>query len=187
MNDVAVIMPSIDQEESTKTMNQLIKTAGMDADFMVLVDKQRTGFIKTVNNFVEKTDYKYYVYTAQDSFGGRNWLKIAYDAMQESNKSLFAFNDGKWAGRMAGFGMVRRSWKSPFFNSDYNANYADVELTLQALTDDELVVDLSSLLVEVDPIKHTRSVQLEDKALFAERKKTNFDGTVSDKYIDRWF
>lgn len=167
MQDVAVMMPSIDQEESTKSMKQLIKTAGMNADFMVLVDKQRTGFIKTVNNFVEKTDYKYYVYLAQDAYGGRNWLKIAYDTLERTKKGLFAFHDNKWSGKLAAFGMVRASWKSPFFYEGYNANYADVELTDQAKKDNQLITDLRSLLIEVDYRKH--EVNLDDKKLFLER------------------
>ncbi|MCH9739507.1 MAG: hypothetical protein K0U38_01510 [Epsilonproteobacteria bacterium] len=187
MNDVVVIMPSIDVKESTKTMNQLIRTAGMEADFFVLEDKKRTGFIKTVNEFVKQTNYKYYVYTAQDSFGGRNWLKLAWEALEKSQKGLFAFNDGKWAGKMAGFGMVRRSWKAPFFEESYKANYADVELTMIAIEEDELVTDLRSLLVEVDFDKHLRSVQMDDKKLFAERKKNGFDGQVKNKEILKLF
>ncbi|MEA2037298.1 MAG: hypothetical protein U9O94_07330 [Nanoarchaeota archaeon] len=181
--NVAVIMPSIDEKASKISMQDLIKKAGMKADFMVLVDKQRTGFIKTVNNFVKKTYYKYYVYLAQDAYGGKDWLKIAYNTLENTKKSLFAFHDGKWFGEMAAFGMVRRSWKAPFFNEDYKANYADVELTMLAMNDKELVTDLKSILVEVDYNKH--GVNLEDKKLFAERKKGGFDNQISNKSILR--
>lgn len=183
--DVCVIMPSIDKEASVKSMTDLQKKAGMEADFMVVVDEKRHGFIRTVNDFVKSHDYKYYVYLAQDAFGGKNWLKIAYDTLERESKSLFAFHDGKWFGKMAAFGMVRSSWKAPFFNECYKSHFCDVELTLQALSDNQLTTNLESLLVEVDYNKH--GVNIDDRKMYASRKRTNFDGTVKDEYLNLWF
>jgi len=177
--EIAVLMPSIWKEEGRGEVvcQQLMKRAGINADYFVLYgekDKDDPGFIKKVNDFVNNTDYKYYVYTAYDAFAGRNWLKIAYNALEESGKGLFAFNDGKWYGRMAAFGMVRKEWASKLYGSGiffdgYHSHYADVEISGIARKTDQLAIDLRSLLVEVDPDKDTKGTNLEDKKLFAER------------------
>lgn len=181
-NEIAVVMPSIDQEKAQKTMNQLIERAGIDATFMIVMDDKRQGFIKAVNNFVEKTDFKYYVYVAEDSYAGKDWLKIAYETLETTKKGLFAFNDGKWGGMMAAFGMVRKSWKGPFFNELYKSHYADVELSIKAMSEDQFVADLRSILVEVDYDKH--GVNMEDKKNFNLRKIDNFSGTVDKKFVN---
>ena len=167
---IAVIMPSIDREKAQKSMVQLRERSGMsddEVDYMIIMDNKRQGFVSAVNDFVLKTDYKYYVYTAQDAFGGKDWLKIAFDKLEETGKGLFAFNDGKWAGELAAFGMVRAAWKKPFFYSGYKSHYADTELTIQAEKENQLTTDLKSLLIEVDYNKH--GVNLDDKKLFQER------------------
>ena len=58
----------------------------------------------------KESNYKYVVYTAEDAFPGMNWLKFAHEELETTGKSLLAFNDGKWFGRLAAFGMVRSAW-----------------------------------------------------------------------------
>lgn len=171
-NNIAVIMPCIDKELGTKTMEQLKERAGIEADFMLLMDNKRTGYVATVNDFVTKTNYKYYVYVAQDAYAGKNWLKIAYKELEKTGKGLFAFNDGKWNGKLASFGMVRSSYLKPFFFkgiNGYKANYADTELTVKAKEENQLVYNPESVLIEVDYNKH--GVNLDDKKLWEIRKR----------------
>lgn len=167
--EIAVIMPTINEEKAIATLNQLKESAGMEAEFYSIVDKERTGFVATANRAYKQIDAKYYVYVAEDAYGGRDWLKIAYEALEQSQAGLFAFNDGKWHGKLASFGMVRKSWVGDeLLPSVYKSHYADTELTLRAMIEGKLVYDPESVLIEVDPNKH--GVNPDDKVLFNRRK-----------------
>ena len=163
-----------------------LMSARADAPGLILAihDAKQEGFVSIVNQVFAKSQSAYFAYVAQDAFAGRSWLKLALQAMGD-NKGLLGFNDGKWAGALAGFGLARRSWASAnyggsFFYPQYQRHYADAELTLLALQAGVYAYDPASLLVEVDWDKDGAAVDEGDRTLFLERKKNGFDAKVSD-------
>lgn len=171
---ITLIMPSIDMPKANATALQLMQTAGMSFNLLVVEDVDRKGFIAIVNETVRKNPSDFYIYTAQDAFGGKDWLKIAYETMEKENAGLFAFNDGKWNGELAAFGMVRHEWMEKNYLGDlfcnlYKSHYADTELTMLALKDGKLSKNPESLMIEVDYDKKSHGVNLDDKELYAER------------------
>lgn len=168
-NDIVVIMPTINEVKAKATLEQLKESAGIDADFYSVIDIDRTGFIATANKAFRELEAKYYVYVAEDAYGGRDWLKIAYEEMEKTGAGLFAFNDGKWHGKLASFGMVRKDWAGKeLLPSVYKSHYADTELTLRAIQEGKLAYNPEAVLIEVDADKH--GVNPEDKTLFNKRK-----------------
>ena len=170
---IAVLMPCTDRELGTKVMQQLAANAGLEADYHLLMDDERKGFIFKVNEFVNlfPTKYDFYIYTAQDAFGGKNWLKEAYSTMKVTGKGVLAFNDNKWGGKLAAFGMVRASYKAPFFYEGYHSHYADTELSVAATLENQLCYNPKAIMFEVDYDKKTKSVNKQDKELFKKRQK----------------
>lgn len=171
---ITVIMPSIDMPKANAAALQLIEMAGMSCVVLPIEDVSRIGFIAMANKLVRENPSDYYVYTAQDAYGGKDWLKIAHEKLESTGKGLLAFNDSKWFGKLAAFGMVRHDWMvknydGDLFYSSYHSHYADTELTELARTQDELVYDPESLLIEVDSNKH--GVCESDRQLFKIRMK----------------
>lgn len=170
-------MPCIDKELGTKVIQQLADNAGMKADYFLLMDDERIGFTAKINEFVNNhkevygKDYDFYVYTAQDAFGGKNWLKEGYEELERTGKGVLAFNDNKWGGRLAAFGMVRASYKKPFFESCYHTHYADTELSVAATVDNQLCYNPKAIMFEVDYDKKKKEVNKKDKELFKKRQK----------------
>jgi len=107
---ILIIMPSTKLDQSTNTARLLYRRAGVECKIIIVIDTLKQGFIKTVNDVVDRVECKYVVYLAQDAFPGRNWLAFAKKSLDDTNKGLLAFNDGKWSGRIASFGMVRLEW-----------------------------------------------------------------------------
>lgn len=170
---IAVLMPCIDRELGTKVMQQLADNAGLEADYHLLMDDERKGFTYKINEFVTlyPKEYDFYIYTAQDAFGGKNWLLEAYTTMRDTGKGVLAFNDNKWNGKLAAFGMVRASYKKPFFESCYHTHYADTELSVAATVDGQLCYNPKAIMFEVDYDKKKKSVNKRDKELFKKRQK----------------
>ena len=186
---IAVIMPCIDREKGEKTAQVLKHRAGIDCEVLVVLDDIRQGFIKTLNAAATRVDVKYIVYLAQDAYPGREWLKCAYDVLENTGKGLLAFNDGKWHGYIASFGMVRTSWVKTLYNGPvlfpgYKSHAADNEITVIARCQDMHIYDAMCTLVEYDPEKAILPLwgklqSREDKILFKERFKKGFDGLAS--------
>ena len=146
---------------------------------------QAAGFVALANMAFRQSESPWFCYAAQDAFAGRRWLALAVSALERRNGALLAFNDGKWQGQLAAFGLVRRHWAEQLYNGDlffpgYRSHYADVELTVLALQQQGLVYEPNSLLVEVDWQKDSSSVNAGDRALYRARAKTGFDGRISD-------
>lgn len=170
-------MPCIDKPKGTKTITQLAETAGLEADYFLLMDDEKKGYVFKINEFVNNhkavfgKDYDFYVYTAQDAFGGKNWLKEAYEELERTGKGVLAFNDNKWDGKLASFGMVRASYKKPFFFAGYHSHYADTELSVAATVAKQLCYNPKAIMFEVDYDKKTKMVNKRDKELFKKRQK----------------
>jgi glycosyltransferase involved in cell wall biosynthesis len=192
---VAVVMPSIDVAKALDTARLLVKRAGMATRIFVVEDTLRQGFIKTLNQAAARLDVRYVVYLAEDAFPGVDWLKLAYDQLEETGKGLLAFNCGKWRGRVAAFGMVRKVWvKSlyggPVLFSSYKAHRADNELTAIARAVDQFVYCPDAVLVELDARKAFRVAEsdasnftMDDKRLFIDRFNNGFGGLVKQSNL----
>lgn len=173
---IAVLMPAIDIPKAQETMKKLIDTAGMNAEYVMLEDTHRQGFVAMANQgFNMYRDYEYFVYLAQDAEPEQDWLKIAFDTMRETNAGLLAFNDGKWNGRLASFGMVRKSWVTQFYDGifyeGYKSHYCDTELSVLAQAQGKMIYNPNAVLKENDPNKKQHGVNLDDKKLYNERKR----------------
>jgi glycosyltransferase involved in cell wall biosynthesis len=178
-----VVMPSIDTQKGLETARILVKRAGMKAFVFVVEDTLRQGLIKTLNDTAARLDVKYLVYLAEDAYPGRDWLRSAYLSLEKSGNGLLGFNDGKWKGRIASFGMIRTEWvKSlyggPIFYPGYIAHKADNELTVIARALNTYVYEPNSTLVEYDPQKDCGGSNPKDDSLFRERYVRGFDGLV---------
>lgn len=167
---IAVLMPSIDKKKAIKTMNQLESTAGIDAEYFILMDDERNGFVQKIGESIHDLPHDYFVYCAEDSFGGHDWLKIAVESIGDAG--LFAFNDGKWHGKLASFGMMKRDFAHSYWNEWYHSHYIDTEITLIAMRDNNLAYNPEAVLMEIDYAKH--AVNQDDKKLFNQRKRELF-------------
>lgn len=148
-------------------------------------DTHSEGFIALVNRAFELSDAPFFGYMAQDAFPGRSWLHNALNYIEKTDAGLLGFNDGKWAGALAGFGLVRRSWAvknygGALFNPAYRSHYADAELTLLALNDGKYAYDPDAVLVEVDWEKEQKTVNANDRALFQRRAASGFDDRITN-------
>lgn len=182
---IAVVIPSINIERANMVVDVMQKRAGRDADYYVVEDIDRSGFMATMNDFVKNNEYDYYVYAAEDSFPGWMWLKRAYDKAVEKDAGLIAFNDGKNSGNLATFGMVERKWMESIYGGDifysgYHSHYGDTELTVYAIRDNKLAYDPEACLVEVDYKKH--GVNIKDKELYNKRKMTLFNSSLQELF-----
>ena len=159
--------------------------AGEPGLILVIEDTDGEGFIRICNRAFRHSQSEYFGYVAQDAFPGRGWLKLAIINMVHAKRGLFAFNDGKWHGMLASFGLVNREWAARNYEGDlfcpgYDRHYADAELTLIAKCHQMLAYDPRSVLVEIDWNKDGKPVDALDKLLFNQRAKTLFDGRVTD-------
>jgi glycosyltransferase involved in cell wall biosynthesis len=206
VRDICVVMPCIDTEKGLACAARLQAKAGIEADYVVSVDTKRQGFIKTLNQTARVTQAKYVVYLAEDALPGENWLRIAYEQLEQSGKSVLGFNCGKWHGRIAAFGMVRKDWVYRIYDQSilfdgYKSHRADNEITVIARAQDEFVYSVESVLFEDDRGKDFRGKEtfagnfsLDDRNLFVERFDGGFDGAVSreklapleSEYINKW-
>ncbi len=176
--ETVFVLPSVDAEAAARVSEQIAARSGVKGfEVVVFEDRERRGFINVANDVFARTSGRWFGYVAEDAFAGRDWLRIALEAMQEGG-DLFAFNDGKWFGNLAAFGMVRRSWAEELYGRlffpGYHSHYADTELSAVAAATGVLRSDPNSLLVEVDYEKEKKSVRGEDKALFHSRRAKGF-------------
>ena len=181
---IAVVMPCLDEKKGMETATLLLQRAGIDCRIFVVQDTARQGFVKTFNDAAARISTKYIVYLAEDVFPGVDWLRSAHRTLEQTGKSLLAFNDGKWKGRIASFGMVRSNWAKemyggPVFFPGYKSHKADNELTVIARATEEFVYDPNVTLIELDPTKKMLKEKLsDDRLLFDSRFRNGFDGLV---------
>lgn len=180
-----LVLPYIDHERASKTIDILCSRAGIDGLIVAVHDAAREGFIAIANLVYRNSKSEFFGYLAEDAFPGRNWGKRALSALKDENAGLLAFNDGKWAGFLAAFGVARRSWADrnycgDLFHPGYRSHYADAELTLLAMTGKAYRYDANCVMIEVDYDKDGKPTRPEDKRLFDERKKACFEGRVEN-------
>ena len=188
--DVTVLMPCIDASVGMKTAQLLATRAGRDCEILILDDTLRQGLVKTLNDTAVRISSRYVVYLAQDAYPGRDWLRRAYEAMEETGAGLLGFNDGKWYGRVASFGMVRMDWVRELYGGfifypGYKSHAADNELTAIARATGVYIYEPNCVLVELDPDWEAkkRHRNKNDAALFRERFASAFDGLASARSL----
>lgn len=190
-NEVTIVLPALSKTKASETVELLRHRAGMEANYVIAVDHTRAGFIATVNRVAQSCPSDYVVYLAEDAFPGSRWLWHAYQRVQSEQLDLLAFNDGKWEGKIASFGMVRLSWSrglygSGVFFSEYLSHRADKELTIIAKAQGRFGYSPEATLVEYDTRKPFRvrerdnpNFDPKDRDLFNARVRTGFGGILS--------
>ena len=191
-SDVVFVMPFTDAAQASRSANLMAKRAGAPGLLLAVHDDTRDGFIHLANRIFRCTRSIFFGYVAQDAYAGRYWLRTALAAFENPRAHLLAFNDGKWFGTLAAYGLARRSWAETlyggaFFFDGYRSHYADTEISLIAAEQKALAYAAGSLLVEVDWEKDTRAVDPDDRRLFRERAAGGFDGRVRSEALLKQF
>lgn len=187
-----VVMPFIVPELAKRSAIQLARRAGEKGLLYGVYDDRRVGFVAVMNAVFRRSIAPRIAYVAQDAYAGRNWLALGSVALAQKDGGLLAFNDGKWNGTLASFGMATRSWAQAnydgdFFFPEYKRHYADAELTMIAMQRLLLRYDPAAVLVEVDWDKEGQGVEPADRTLFHLRARTKYDGKVRDSGLLRLF
>ena len=195
LGSVVVLMPWLKHRAAQQAAKTMLARAGAAATILALQDDMGTGPVTLLNQATQLLGphVEFIVYVAEDAFPGRYWLRIALAEMaRHPDAGLLAFNDGKWFGQLAGFGLVRRRWLAPLyggllFHPGYERHYGDTELTIVALQQRALAYHPHAVLVEVDPGKDARPVHEPDRRCFASRAQGGFDGRVIDTELTKRF
>lgn len=183
-----VVMPFLNATMAQRASQQLARRAGCPGLLLAVYDDHKEGFVKLINRAFTLSQSAAFAYTAQDAFAGRDWLAIASRALAKEQAGLVAFNDGKWVGQMAAFGLADRQWvKSvyggPLFFPGYHSHYADTELSVIARAQMKYSYDPNAILIEVDWEKESKVVNIEDRSIFNNRKTNLFDIPKIDKRL----
>lgn len=181
--DALFVMPCTDVPMGRRAATLMVQRAGTPCQVLLVEDVDHWGFVAVANAAFAISSSRYFGYVAQDAFAGRQWLALALQALQRTGKHLFGFNDGRWHGALASFGLAERRWASAnydgeFFYPGYRGHYADVELTVLAMGQDAYTNDPRSVLVEVDWDKDSKRVNPIDRELYRRRANSGFDGRV---------
>lgn len=187
-----VVMPFIVPELAKRSATQLARRAGMKGLLYAVYDDRRLGFVAMMNAVFRRSSSPIIAYVAQDSFAGRNWLALGSAALAEGEGGLLAFNDGKWNGALAAFGLASRAWASgnyggDFFLPQYKRHYADAELTIIAMQQRLFRYDPGAIMVEVDWDKEGQPTDPADRTLYHLRARSRYDGKVRDPGLLRLF
>lgn len=179
-----VVMPFTDAIVAERAARLLAARAGCKGLLLGIHDSQREGFVSLINRAFAITESASFAYVAQDAFAGRQWLSLAERALQKNNTGLVAFNDGKWAGKLASFGLVKRAWANTLYDGDlfypgYHSHFGDTEISLIAMSQRAYGYDPDAVLVEVDWDKDKRPVNQADKVLFEQRMRIGFGDLVA--------
>lgn len=177
-------MPFIDAAQARKAAALMAGRAGAEGLILAVHDDRHEGFIAVANRVFMNSDSPYFGYVAQDAFPGRHWLRCAMALFDRPGIRLVAFNDGKWFGTLAAYGLACRAWASanyggPLFYPGYRRHYADAELSVIASQAGALGYSPHSILVELDWEKDNKQVDAADRKLFLARSGGRFDERVS--------
>lgn len=182
--EVIIVLPAIDMDLAKKTGEVMKRRTQQSGLLLIVEDNMRLGFIMVANLVYLKTDSRYFSYVAQDAYPGEFWLDYGLEAMKKTNAGLLAFNDGRFFGKIAVFGLAYRDWISTvyrkfIFHHQYKSHFADTELSVIASQTSNLVFNPNALLIEVDYEKHLHENNEDDHNLYIERAKTGFGGIIA--------
>ena len=177
--NVVAIMPWLRKASARRAAELMVSRAGTELLVLAVQDDLGAGPMAIWNDAVRCTRSTFIIYCAEDAFAGRYWLRFALQTMQLPTAGLLAFNDGKWFGQLAAFGMVRRTWVAPIYNGNlfyagYAQHYGDTELSFIAKQQKALVYNPHALLIEVDHSKDLKTTNSNDLKLFKQRETTGF-------------
>jgi hypothetical protein len=180
-----MVMPCTDRELAERAVALACSRARSEGLLVAVLDTQRLGFVGVLNQAFKVSRSPWLGYMAQDAFAGRDWMALALKAMQAGSGGLLGFNDGKWHGELASFGLASRDWVKgvyggDFFFQGYRSHFADAELTLVARQQGRYVYAPESVLVEVDWAKDQAGVNPADRSMFRARAKQGFGQRVTD-------
>jgi len=187
-----MVMPSTDRALAERAVALACGRARADGLLVAVMDTQRQGFVHVLNQAFRASRSPWLGYMAQDAFAGRDWMALALQALQARSGGLLGFNDGKWHGQLASFGLASREWLEgvyggDFFFAGYRSHFADTELTLVARQQGRYVYEPESVLVEVDWAKDQARANEADRSLFKARTLQGFGQRVSDPELLRLF
>jgi len=181
--EVVLVLPFIDRDLALRA-EEVLRVRANHSGLLVLVeDDERLGFIRVANFVYSRTASPFFGYLAQDAFPGMYWLEQGMKAIMGSQAGLLAFNEGRFFGTVAAFGLARRAWiatlyRHMLFYPGYRTHCADTELTAIAYAKDQLIFTPNALLVEVDYRKHAKPNDPDDERLYRERLATGFGGLI---------
>ena len=187
--ETVIVMPMIDVALAKKASEVMRRRTEQNGLLLLVEDDLQLGFIMVTNIVYSKTESRYFAYVAQDAFSGEFWLDYALATIKKSNCGLLAFNDGRFFGKIAVFGLADRQWVSTIygrfiFHHQYKSHFADTELSVIAAQTSNLVFNANAILLEVDYEKHLHGNNGDDHKLYIERAKTGFDGRISSFTVD---
>lgn len=182
-HDVVIVLPYITEDRARLTQAVLRERTKHGGLLVLANDDKRLGFIATANAVYARTRSEYFCYLAEDVFPGCYWLEYAMATMRKSGAGLLAFSDGRFFGRIAAFGLLRREWAQtlyggPFFYPGYASHFADTELSVIAAQTGSLVYNPNAILLEIDYEKHMHPNNADDEALYTRRAASGFDGKI---------
>jgi hypothetical protein len=187
-----MVMPCIDRALAERAMALACSRSRADGLMVAVMDTQRLGFVRVLNQCFRASRSPWLGYLAQDAFAGRDWMALALQALQASSGGLLGFNDGKWHGQLASFGLASRDWVNGVYGGDfffpgYRSHFADAELTVIARQQGRYVYEPASVLVELDWVKEQGVVDAADRSLFKARAMQGYGQRVSDPQLIRLF
>jgi hypothetical protein len=183
-HEVVIVMPAVKMNVAKALAAVLTARANYPGLLIIAEDDRRFGFIYTANLIYRKTNSKYFTYIAQDSFPGKFWLAFAIETIKHAHSGLLAFNDGKWFGKVASFGLVDRNFTNSLYNNflfypEYIMHCADVELSILAQNTNNLAYNPNCIMLEVDYTRHLRWCNNKaDDELFHRRQLQGFPTTT---------
>ncbi len=178
-----LVMPFTDADQAARAAGLMAMRAGAPGLLLAVHDDAQEGFVRIVNRLFARSESPFFGYVAQDAFAGRCWLGNALKAMKDGAAKLLAFNDGKWFGTLAPYGLARRSWAKELyggslFYAGYRNHYADTELSMIAAGQHALAYAPGSVLLKMDSKKESARLQDADRELFQARSASGFDGKL---------
>jgi len=182
-DEVVLSMPYIDADLAARAEEILRIRANHPALLVLVEDDERLGFIRVANFIYSHSASPLFGYLAQDAYPGMYWLEQAVKAMKSSDAGLVPFNEGRFFGTVAAFGLARRAWLATLyrhllFYPGYKTHCADTELTAIAYVQNRLAFNPQALLIEVDYSKHAKPNNPDDERLYKERLATGFGGLI---------
>lgn len=188
---VAILIPTVNPEKAKQVADICHQRAGYPHKIIVEEDVDRIGWVAMINKLHRENPADFYIYGADDMFPSRNFLKEAMEVMENTEIGLLAFNDAKWNGINATFGIVRQDWIKTIYDTDllhkgYRSHYADPELTMIARGQNKYAYKPEISMVEIVYNKEGTNIPRnneEDRKLFRERKKSGFNGLVKGQEI----
>ena len=188
-----VLLPWLDASMAQTALQTMAWRAGAPAVYLALHDDTGMGPVALLNAALAKVDCEMVVYTAQDAFPGRYWLRNALACLHsQPAKGLLAFNDGKWFGQLAAFGLVRRAWLAGRLRAQPLLPRLSPPLRRHRAHCRRAATRCAGLrprpvLVEVDHDKDQRTVDAQDRRLYLRRAAQGFDARVVDPTLLKRF